>query len=147
MGQVLVPTNSEGKILPQFQDNVCAYVNEASAAGETPNVLFCHDVIRHEIVLVTLRVIEPGEELLTYYCDEYPRNYSVNWIQKEPYVSNPLMREAAARGTIELGNQLWTRNPVTDEVIKARQYAIREAEHRELLPLLKSKIINAVLLR
>lgn len=75
---ILVPVDENGELKEKYKNEPCFYFNEASEENEFPNIRFANNFFFESVDLVTLRDIEPGEELVVFYGYNYgDRSYDV----------------------------------------------------------------------
>ena len=75
-GFLWTPVDEDGNILQEYF-TYAFFINEASRANDILNVRLCAGITdKSEPVFITTRNIERGEEILTYYGDNYDRTYS-----------------------------------------------------------------------
>jgi hypothetical protein len=84
VGRTLVPVDNAGRVRPEFQGNAVLFINEASEPHEFPNVCYAVNISLHTLDVIALRDIQPGEELLAYYGQSYPRTYNLWWPSYTP---------------------------------------------------------------
>lgn len=75
---VISPVDEQGRLLPEYANVAVLYINEASDLNEFPNVVIWHDF--NKITFWTYKNVLRGNELLTYYGNEYHRQYPIWWV-------------------------------------------------------------------
>ena len=75
-GGELDPTDPDGSVLPEFAHHVALFVNEPSPSQRTNAVLGLNESTGR-LELWLCEPVDAGEEVLTWYGDDYERDYDV----------------------------------------------------------------------
>lgn len=103
---VICPVDINGLIMEEYREKLSLRINEASEKSDVLNV--CRIVLNSTkcMVYMTIKDIQKGEELLTYYGKYYDRHYSYNRCHTDDFVTSSALY-------IE-DNLIWIHDSLTD---------------------------------